>query len=651
MTIPERFFPQKNRVGRTLDVSFDASEDIQHERMYEAAQTRVEGRPLFLGFGFRGSRFVLAAVGMALLFLGLIARAVWMQGIQGGRYHALAEGNRLRVTPAWPRRGVIRDRNGTVLAENAPRFQVTLTPRDLALEAGERASQLSTAARLLGFSIKDLQPLASVTGTRMDESVLVADALSYDQAMAFAVELPKLNGFRLDARPKRSYPVTAEVPSLSHLLGYVGKISEEELVTRRTSGYKRVDELGKSGIERSYETQLRGTVGSRTYEADARGRMKGVVQEEAPVDGQDVVLNIDFRLQKAAEQALNEQLSLVKLNRGAVVAMDPRDGSVLAMVSLPAYNNNDFSGGVSSTVYQSLIQNSDQPLFNRVIAGSYPSGSTVKVVVSTAALMENVVDEKTTVLSTGGVRLGQWFFPDWKPGGHGVTDVRRALAWSVNTFFYLVGGGGSQGIAGMGPEALSAWLKKFGLGSKSGIDIPGESAGFVPTPAWKQSVRKEPWYIGDTYNLSIGQGDLLVTPLQVARYTAAIANGGKLVAPRLAKDSPVVLGEQLASSEDIKVVQEGMHDAVVYGSARSLSTLPFTSAAKTGTAQWSKTANTHAWFTSFAPFEAPEIVVTVLVDEGGEGSGVAAPVAKKILQAWNGLREVPVATTSTATGQ
>lgn len=638
MSLADRFFPKKVRIESQLGISFDTSEDIQHERLYEDEQTRVEGRPLYVGFAFRSSRFFWAGMGMALLFSGLIARAVWMQGIQGGRYHAMAERNRLRIVPVWPQRGVVRDRNGAVLAENAPRFQVTLIPRDLELDPEDRSAALSEAARLLGMSVKDLQPMVSVTGTRLDEPVLVADSVSYDQAIAFSVKLPNLSGFALDARPKRSYPQSLETQSLSHLLGYVGKISEEELETRRENGYKRVDELGKTGVERSYETTLRGTVGSRTYEADARGHLKGIVQEETPVDGQDVELTLDLRLQKIAEQALREELTRIKLNRGAVIAMDPRNGDVLAMVSLPAYDNNAFSGGVSSTLYRALSTDEGQPLFNRAIAGMYPSGSTVKIVVSTAALMEKVINDKTTILSTGGIRLGQWFFPDWKPGGHGVTDVRKAIAMSVNTFFYLMGGGGQQGITGMGPEALSRWLKTFGLGAKAGIDIPGESVGFVPTPTWKQDVRKEPWYIGDTYNLSIGQGDLLVTPLQVARYTAAIANGGNLVTPRLVENTPVQVGERLADAAVIETVRLGMRDAVISGSARSLSILPFTSAAKTGTAQWSKTKNTHAWFTAFAPFETPEVVITVLVDEGGEGSGVAAPIAKKILQGWNSLR-------------
>ncbi len=638
MNLTERFFPRRVRIERHLEVRFDTGEDVQHERLYESEQNLVEGRPLFLGFAFRSRRFLWTGALMCLLFCVLIGRAAWMQGWNGAIYHALAENNRLRVVPVWPHRGVIRDRNGVVLAENAPRFQVTLVPRDLPLEPESRSLTLAEAARLLGQSVKDLEPFAAVTGTRMDEPVLVADAVSYDQAIAFAVRLPSLPGFSLDARPKRAYPRTAQVPSVAHLLGYVGKISEDELAARRTQGYYRVDELGKIGLERRYEPELRGTVGSRTYEVDARGRVKGIVHEQAPIDGQDVTLTIDLRLQQEAERLLRERLALEKMTRGAVIAMDPRTGDVLALVSWPSYDNNAFSGGVSSTVYRALASDVDQPLFNRALSGVYPSGSTVKIVVSVAALVEKVITPDTKILSTGGVRLGQWFFPDWKAGGHGVTDVRHAIAWSVNTFYYLAGGGGEQGIAGLGPEALARWLQAFGLGRRTGIDLPGEAAGFVPTRTWKEDVRKQPWYIGDTYNLSIGQGDLLVTPIQVAAYTAAVANGGHLVQPRLAEAAPIAVGPALADPETMEIVRLGMRDAVTYGSARSLSTLPFTSAAKTGTAQWNKNRNTHAWFTSFAPFEAPEIVVTVLVEEGGEGSRVAAPIAKGVLEAWNRLR-------------
>lgn len=638
MSLAQRFFPPARRTRESMRVTLESPAAIQHEQLYEQEQMHVEGRPIFIGFGCSARSFLVTGVGIVSLLLILVGRAAWMQGsVEAKTYQAMAEQNRLRVLPVWPRRGVIRDRNGLVLAENAPRFQVTMVPRDIPLDKEDRETVISEASRLLGLGFNELQSTAHVTGTRMDESILVADGLSYEASLAFAVRLPELPGFTLDARPKRAYPKSTELESLAHILGYVGKISEDELKTRRSQGYRRVDELGKVGVERTYETQLRGTVGNRTYEVDARGRLKDVVREDLPIDGNDVDLTLDIRLQRSAEQSLRAILERVGLKRGAVVAMDPRNGEILALVSLPGYDNNLFSGGVSSTVYRTLTNNEHQPLFARAVAGAYPSGSTVKIVVSVAALMERVITEKTTVVSTGGIRLGQWFFPDWKAGGHGVTDVRKAIAMSVNTFYYMVGGG-YQSFHGMGPDALALWMKAFGLGSKTGVDLTGESAGFVPTRDWKEQQRKQPWYVGDTYNLSIGQGDLLVTPLQVARYTAAIANGGTLVTPHIAKWVEPKHTPTGASTEFVQVAREGMREAVLTGSARGISTLPVSAGGKTGTAQWNTNRNTHAWFTSFAPFEQPEIVVTVLIEEGGEGSSVAVPVAREVLQTWAGIR-------------
>lgn len=641
MSLVRRFFPPAERLRSSLRVELDSPSSIQHEQLYEEQQMRVEGRPLFVGFGFSGRSFLRAGAGVICLLAVLVIRAAWMQGsVEAKTYQAMAEQNRLRMVPVWPRRGVIRDRRGVVLAENAPRFQVTLVPRDLPIVQDDREGVISEASRLLGLGFTELETMAAVTGTRMDEPVLVADGLPYEASLALAVQLPDLPGFSLEARPKRSYPQSKEVQSLAHILGYVGKISESELSTRRSQGYRRVDELGKTGIERTQETTLRGQVGVRTYEVDARGRLKDIVREEAPVDGEDVTLSIDLRLQRAAEASLSASLKALSLSRGAVVAMDPRNGEILALVSLPAYDNNAFSGGVSSTVYRALANDEHQPLFARAVAGAYPSGSTVKIVVSVAALMERVITEKTTVLSTGGLRLGQWFFPDWKAGGHGTTDVRKAIAQSVNTFYYMIGGG-FQSFQGMGPDALARWMQAFGLGAKTGIDLTGESAGFVPTRSWKETQRKQPWYVGDTYNLSIGQGDLLVTPLQVARYTAAIANGGDLVTPHLRQDAAAPRTPTGATAEFVRVAREGMRDAVTAGSARGLSVLSVSSGGKTGTAQWNSNRNTHAWFTAFAPYEAPEIVVTVLVEEGGEGSSVAVPIAREVLRAWAQFRSIP----------
>ncbi len=624
-----------------------SEEDVRHELLFEQDWNQAKQRPLYLTSSFSRKRFFIA-LGIVLLSVGaLLSRALWMQVGQAENYASLAERNRLRSTPLWPLRGIIRDRQGMILAENAPRFQVTFLPREGAKDVINRETALGEAGRILGIPYATLLGYASVTGMAQDEVVIVADQISYAQAMQLATELPHLPGFRLEVHPIRRYPASTATPSLSHLLGYVGRLSPEEYATRAESGYRHTDEIGKTGIERWYEEVLRGKLGERMDEVDVRGKASAFVGERAAQHGDDLTLSLDVALQTEAEKALRSGMELAKTNRGAVIALDPRDGSVLALVSLPAFDNNDFAGAVSSTVYQRLASDPAQPLFSRAISGAYPSGSTVKIVMSAAALAEGVINPRTTVLSNGGIRVGQWFFPDWKAGGHGVTTVRQAIAWSVNTFYYYIGGG-YGGFQGLGVDRIAGWMRQFGLGARTGIDLPAEVPGNVPDPAWKLANRKEQWYIGDTYNLSIGQGDLLVTPLQVAMYTAEIANGGRRIVPHLFQ---AVSGTQSdlaaafttttkvgAPDAAYQVVREGMREGVVYGSGRALASLSFAVAGKTGTAQWSSQANTHAWFTSFAPYEQPEIIVTVLLEEGGEGSSVAVPVAKQVLLAWDRLK-------------
>lgn len=623
-----------------------AEADIRHELFYEDAQNSIKQKPVYLGNPFDRWRFILSFLVPVLVICVLGWRAFNMQVVHGQEFQQQAENNRLRSTPIWPKRGIIRDRNGVVLAENEPRFQLLLYVDELPKRDDTRLEVITQVARLLGLPSAELQ--AQVDGaTHRDDVLFLADQLNYEQAMQVAIALPQLSGIRLEVRSKRRYPQSSQTESLSHVLGYVGKLTQDEYAQNKDKGYLRADEIGKTGVERSYESLLRGMIGEDVSEVDARGRVKAKLGQTQAEDGKDVWLTIDLELQKAAERALRSEMELTHKKRGAIVAMDPRDGSILALVSWPAYDNNQFAGAVSSTVYQALVSNPDQPLYPRAWAGVYPSGSTVKIVVSLAALQEKIITEATTVLSNGGLRIGQWFFPDWKAGGHGVTNVRRAIAWSVNTFFYTIGGG-YESFVGMGVDTLTAWMRKFGLGQKTGVDLPGENAGFVPSKDWKQETKGERWFVGDTYNLSIGQGDLLVTPLQVANYTSAIANGGSLIAPHVYKGSgdrgseAVVTSSirvaQLGDAHNVTVVQQGMRDCVVTGSCRALNVLNFPVAGKTGTAQWSSTKDTHAWFTSFAPYNKAEVVVTVLVEEGGEGSSVAVPVAKEVLQAWWDLR-------------
>jgi len=640
------FFTPDADAGR-LRVIDDGKHVIQHEILFEPSVNTLASQHLFMGRNYRKGRFMVVFVILCLSFVGLLARAVWMQAVQGNYYLALAENNRLRQTPILPRRGMIRDRQGVILADNVSRFQVTLTPRDLAADQSERELEIGEATRLLGISVNDVEPLVSATGTAQDEETVITNHVPYEQAMAFAVALPHLPGLDLQVGAERRYPQSKNLPSLSHILGYVGKLSAEEYETLKDKDYRRANEIGKAGIERSYEQALRGTPGKRVSEVDAHGAVKALVGDRPAVDGKDLTLTIDRALQQSAETALRDGMKQAHVRRGAAIVMDPKDGGLLAVVSLPAYDDNIFSGGVSSTAFEALIGNSDQPLFPRAWAGTYPSGSTVKIVISAAALAEKVITAKTTVNSTGGIKVGPWFFPDWKAGGHGLTNVRKAIAWSVNSFYYTIGGG-YESFIGLGVDRLTEWMRKFGLGSKTGVDLPGEGAGFVPSQDWKQRTKGERWFVGDTYNLSIGQGDLLVTPLQVAAYTSAIANGGNKITPHLLSafgfgpattlikyPSQTISG---MNADAVQTVRLGMRDAVSYGSARGLNDLPFNVAAKTGTAQWSATKATHAWITTYAPADNPEIVVTVLLEEGGEGSSTALPVAHRILQAWWDLK-------------
>ncbi len=638
------FIPDTHTDHLRVPSSSDAI--IQHEIFYESEVNTISQRPLFLGRSYGKKRFLIALSIIALCVVGLFTRAFWMQIIQRHQYQALAENNRLRHTPLWPRRGVIRDRNGTVLADSVPRFEATLTPQNLPPSSETVDMEMGEVARLLGLSINDLKPSVYATGTIRDEETIIADNIPYVQAMAYAVALPHLPGFDLQVGAKRQYPWSAEIESLSHVLGYVGKLSPEEYTAQRQNGYQKSNEIGKTGVEKTYEKDLRGIPGERVSEVDARGNVRSIVGDQTPTNGKDLYLSLDLDLQREAEDALRDEMQQAHLKRGAVVAMDPRDGSLLALVSWPAFDNNAFSGGVSSTVYQRLIQDPDQPLYPRAWAGTYPSGSTVKIVISLAALAEKVITPSTSVLSAGGLQVGGHFFPDWKAGGHGITNVRKAIAWSVNTFFYTIGGG-YESFIGLGVDRLTDWMRRFGLSMKSGIDLPGEGTGLVPSKDWKQKTKNEPWYVGDTYNLSIGQGDLLVTPLQVANYTAAIANGGKKLTPHLVMSEGTVTSTLAfvsssisgVEADDIKVVQDGMRDCVVFGSCRGMNLLPFPVAGKTGTAQWNANKPTHAWFTSFAPFDHPEIVVTVLLEEGGEGSSASVPVARRVMQTWWELRQ------------
>lgn len=611
-------------------------------------------------------------------FIFLLGRAFLLQVLKNDQYALLAEDNRLRSINIEPKRGIIYDKDFRPLVRNSANFVLYLRPIDLPRDELERDTLLRKIAIISSGKLEDTDDFYALEPSGLDlvadlpgfyeikeklsqviigslesyQPLFVADKLDYETALFISLKASDWPGVLVSNKTGREYVIpTIEADksfqilgesSLAHILGYTGKINDKELKAYG-SNYSLIDYPGKTGIEYFYEADLKGLAGKKNVEVDALGRQKKIINEIPARDGYNIRLTLDLDLQLKAEEILKEHLDKNKKTRASLVVIDPRDGAILALVSLPAYNNNLFSSGISQANYDLLINNPDRPLLNRAIAGEFPAGSTVKPIFAAGALEENIINAATSVLSTGGIRISQWFFPDWKVGGHGSVNVKNALAWSVNTFFYYIGGGYGD-FKGLGVDGLIKYSKLFGLGEKTGVDLPGEASGLVPTQEWKEDRFDEAWYIGDTYHFSIGQGYLLATPIQVANYTAAIANGGILYEPHLAaeifieggkiirKIEPKIIRQGFIAADKLAIIREGMRETVTYGSARLLNNLPFSSAGKTGTAQWSSIKDTHAWYIGFAPYENPEIAFAILVEEGGEGSSVVTPIAFDLLK-------------------
>lgn len=612
----------------------DLRETLRHAWVEECAtHEQLSLSSQFLGTSISSKKisfvfFVIVCVLVVFLF-----RSVQLQLFEGRGFAILAEtqGVEQRIIPA--RRGIIFDANGAPLVYNVPRFVLELNQKELPRNKDEYAAALSSISVFSNISEQELRRM--ISAHRSYEPLALVDSIPYPDALRVLVETENIPGLSVTQKYGRKYD-TNGARSLSFVLGYLGRVSEEEY--RRGNGaYRFSDMIGKDGVEFRYEALLRGRDGRREIEVDALGVEKRVTSEEAARDGKSLTLTIDRDIQKKAEEALSAWLKRFGATRGVVIISDPRTGALLALVSMPAFDNNEFAAGMSKDAYGALLADPAMPLFNRAVQGEYPSGSTIKPLVAAAALQEGIVTSQTSFMSSGGIRISRWFFPDWKAGGHGRTNLSKALAESVNTYFYLVGGG-SDATVGLGIEKLADYFYRFGLGAKTGIDLPGEAEGFIPSPEWKEKKTGEPWYIGDTYHVSIGQGDILVTPMQVNAYAAYFANRGISYVPHLANNSgsnpaqkPVVLKENIIKRTFVDAVREGMRESVVNGSARRLSLLPVPTAGKTGTAQWSSTKKPHAWFTGWAPYENPELVLTVLIEEGEEGSKSAIGVAYDIL--------------------
>jgi penicillin-binding protein 2 len=583
---------------------------------------------------------------VAIVALVLCGKLWSLQIVQGSYFRYLAEGNRIRTKNITALRGVIYDRSGGLLARNVAAFNIEIYPVDLPKDQAERKILYQKISKLIDVSQKEIAKKAEKKDINPLDPVILKEKIKRQDALVLKEKLIDYPALAIVEAATRDYESKW---GLAHILGYVGKISEEEL--KNKIDYYLTDYIGKVGLEASYEEELKGINGKQQVEVDAGGKIARILAERESREGNNLMTTIDLGLQKKIYQVLKNEVKKYR-GKGSVVAINPQNGEVLAMVSLPDYNNNIFTqyeGKKFSEAYKKLIEDKNNPMFNRAISGTYPPGSSTKPIAAAAALQEKIIDVNTSIFDPGTIEVPNKYNPKiiykfhcWKLSGHGWISVIQAIAQSCDTFFYGVGGGYDK-IIGLGIKKIKKYYNLFGYGEKSGIDLSGEAEGLVPDPKWKQAARKESWYLGDNYMLTIGQGDLLVTPLQLLMATSTIANGGALLKPHIVKEivssdgkSIKKIGREIVrknfiSKKNIDIVRQGMRAVVVSGTAQELSSLLVSSAGKTGTAEFNNKKDFHAWYTAFAPYENPKIALVVLVEGAGEGNEIAVPIAKEIL--------------------
>jgi penicillin-binding protein 2 len=575
-----------------------------------------------------GIFFTIAVLGLATL----AGRIFYLDIVKGAEYQEKAARNSLRQIVIPAPRGIVYDRFGKALVRNTPSMDAVLVPADVPVGDGEERLR-EAVGKTLSLDRGEIDSIFGQLDRRSTKPVLLKERISQEEALLLSGRSRELPGVGLFRSAYRDY---LDGLIFSHVLGYEGKIKKEEL--EEHPEYLMTDSIGKQGVEKSYESVLRGKHGFQRVEVDALGQVKKDLGTVYPEAGSDLFLNIDADLQKKIFDSLSALLEKNGLHRAAAVAIDPRDGAVRALVSLPSFDNNLFSQGISTADYRMLADDPSQPLFNRAVSGEYPPGSTIKPVVASAALAEGVVDASTVVDSLGGaLRIGAASFRDWTV--HGPSAIRQAIAESNDIFFYTIGGGYGS-VRGLGMDRMKKYEELFGYGKETGIDTTGEADGLVPDARWKEEKIGERWSIGNTYHAAIGQGFVLATPLQILNSVAAIANGGTLYEPRIAAQvrsaggqasvvAPRIIRSGFVDPGVLQIVREGMRQTVTGGTAQSLQDLPVEAAGKTGTAQFGGDGKTHGWFVSFAPYERPELAMIVLVEGQGEEGYNAVPVTKE----------------------
>ncbi|ANF57877.1 penicillin-binding protein 2 [Halotalea alkalilenta] len=582
-----------------------------------------------------------AAVALIVVLTGvLVARMVFLQVYQHELFATRSENNRVRVEPLPPTRGLIFDRNGELLAENRPTYNLMLTRE----QAGDVSRTVELLVEVLGLPSEMSETLLERSRQRQRpyQSALLLSDLSEGQIARLALNRYRLPGVEVEAQLLRYYPQSMV---MSHVLGYVGRISQEDLERLDSSNYAGTHFVGKSGVERFYEDILHGQVGLRRVETNARGRVLGEIDRTAPIKGKDLTLTVDSGLQQLGAKLLDGR-------RGAIVAIEPKTGAILAMVSSPGFDANAFVTGISHADYQKLQNDKDLPLYSRAFRGEYPPASTVKPFMALAGLQSGVMRPGDTIFDPGYYQLPNdpHRYRNWQRWGHGRVDMHRALLVSNDTYFF--------GLAhSLGIDRISAFMHRFGYGENDALDVWGARSGLMPSRDWKRGRYNQAWYPGETLSAGIGQGYWLATPLQMASSAAVLANRGKSVRPHLvaAIGDQEILPPFPDSPEDVELDDPRWWDLVIQAlkdvadtSAVLSQGRQYTLAAKTGTAQVFTVAQDarydaaevaerlrdHALFTGFAPVEDPEIAVSVIVENGGWGGRVAGPIGRAMIDAW-----------------
>ena len=570
-------------------------------------------------------RIYIFMVVLVCLILLVFGRMVQLQWVQYSKHFTQSEDNRIHIAPILPTRGIIVDRFGQGLAVNEISYKITLTPE----RVEDITSTLMSLQQLLQWPAKQVQRMEKrIHASRSDRAVLLLDQLPWQTVAPLAARLHHFSGVDVVAGTHRYYPHAIQT---SHMIGYLSLVRDVDI----KKGYLRMEYVGRSGLERIFEERLHGHLGYRHEEADAKGRRVSLLKTIAPVTGENIQLSLDVELQNVAAKALGDRT-------GAVVVMDVHTGELLTLLSQPGYDSNKFITGLEATQWKAWLNDVQRPLLNRTTQAAYPPGSTFKMIPSFAGLAQEIKLAKGSTQCPGYIELADRKIRCWKKRGHGHVNMHDALVHSCDVYFYEMGDA-------LGMSRLTEEAKMWGFGERTGINLPPESKGLLPKE--RPGVGRRNWYRGETMITAIGQGAVTVTPVQMARFAAAIANGGRILQPLLEKNKPVHIVRELdIKAEYLKIVRQGMRDVVAEATGtahRALARANWTVAGKTGTAQvvmmsaddkrtFSDAAHhqDHAWFMGYAPFDKPEIAVAVFVEHGGHGGSSAAPVARAIIDTW-----------------